>query len=125
EGISKIWGNLHFNLLRTIEPGEYKFVEVLFRVQYWLWLAAATTIAIVLRQRRSGAGPLPSTMHLAVGTAAMAVALALMLILYTLTNWAEHRVLSAFLLFAVMLCVAVPGKPAMLLVSALLASNLA
>ena len=125
EGISKIWGNLHFNLLRTIEPGEYKFVEVLFRVQYWLWLAAATTIAIVLRRRRSGAGPVPSTMHLAVGTAAMAVALALMLILYTLTNWAEHRVLSAFLLFAVMLCVAVPGKPAMLLVSALLASNLA
>jgi len=123
EGITKIWGNLHFNLLRTIEPAEYKFLEILFRVQYWLWLAGA--IAIVSRRRRPDAGQVPSTTHIAIGTVAMAVALALMLILYTLTNWAEQRVLSAFLLFAVMLCLATPGTPATLLASALLASNLA
>ena len=125
ESISKIWGNLHFNLLRTIEPAEYEFYEILFRVQYWVWLAAAIAITIVSRRRRTGVGQVTFTPHIALGAVAMAVALALMLVLYTLTNWAEHRVLSAFLLFAAMLCIAAPGRPATLLVSALLASNLA
>jgi hypothetical protein len=123
ESISRIWGNLRFNLVRTIEPGEYKFDEVLFRLQYWLWLAAAATLTIVWR--RSAAADKRSSALLGIGTAAMAIALSLMLILYTLTNWAEHRVLSAFLLFAALLCTAVPGRPAALLVSVLIASNLA
>ena len=123
EGIDRIWGNLRFNLLRTIEPGEYKFDEVLFRVQYWLWLAAAAALTIVwLRSRTADRR---ASALLGIGTIAMAVALSLMLVLYTLTNWAEHRVLSAFLLFAALLCAAVPGRPAALLVAALIASNLA
>ena len=40
---------------------------------------------------------------------ALALALASMLLLYQFTNFAEHRVLSAFLLFATMLCIAAPG----------------
>jgi hypothetical protein len=55
----------------------------------------------------------------------MSVALGLMLTLYILTNWAEHRVLSAFLLFAAMLCTAAPGRSGAILASALLVSNLA
>jgi hypothetical protein len=55
----------------------------------------------------------------------MAAALGLMLVLYTLTNWAEHRVLSAFLLFAALLCTAAPGRAGIVLTLALLASNLA
>ena len=39
----------------------------------------------------------------------VALALAAMLLLYQFTNFAEHRVLSAFLLFATMLCIAAPG----------------
>jgi len=33
-----------------------------------------------------------------------------MLLLYQFTNFAEHRVLSAFLLFGTMLCIAAPGR---------------
>lgn len=124
ESIAKIWGNLRFNLMRTIDAGDYKFVELLLRAQYWAWLAVAIVITIVWLRRRSGAQRSAPLAHVAVGTIAMATALALMLVLYTLTNWAEHRVLSAFLLFAVLVCASAPGRSAALLVSALLASNL-
>lgn len=125
ESIDRIWGNLRFNLMRTIDAGDYKFLELLFRAQYWAWLAVAIVITVVWFRRRSDPERSVPLSHVAVGTIAMATALALMLILYTLTNWAEHRVLSAFLLFAVLLCLAAPGRSAALLASALLASNLA
>jgi hypothetical protein len=41
--------------------------------------------------------------------AALAVALSAMLLLYQFSNYAEHRVLSAFLLFGAMLCLSAPG----------------
>ena len=53
----------------------------------------------------------------------MAVALAAMLLLYQFTNYAEHRVLSAFLLFGALLCVAAPGRIGPLLVAGLVLSN--
>ena len=51
--------------------------------------------------------------------------LGLMLVLYSLTNWAEHRVLSAFLLFGALLTLAAPGRAPLLLVAALIVSNVA
>jgi hypothetical protein len=124
ESIGRIWSNLHFNLLRTIELREYEFPEILLRVQYWAWLAAsaAITATVWLRGRSDARRPIS---HVAIGTMAMSVALGLMLTLYILTNWAEHRVLSAFLLFAAMLCTAAPGRSGAILASALLVSNLA
>ena len=52
-------------------------------------------------------GPTP---HLVITAAALAMALTAMLLLYQFTNYAEHRVLSAFLLFGAMLCLAAPGR---------------
>ena len=49
----------------------------------------------------------------------------LMLALYTLTNATEHRVLSAFLLFAAALAVLAPGRLAPLMAGVLVASQLA
>jgi hypothetical protein len=55
----------------------------------------------------------------------MSGALAGMLLLYEFTNFAEHRILSAFLLFGALLCVATPGRIGPLLAGALIASNVA
>lgn len=125
QGLEKIWGNLRFNVVRMFQPGEYKFPEILFRAQYWAWLVASATILVVWLRRRATARATGSILPLSLGTIAMTAAMGSMLILYTPTNWAEHRVLSAFLLFAALGCVAAPGRPAALLVSALIVSNLA
>ena len=64
-------------------------------------------------------------MHLVVAATAMAIALAAMLLLYEFTSLAEHRVLSAFFLFGSLLCLAAPGRIGLILVAALILSNLA
>jgi hypothetical protein len=51
-----------------------------------------------------------STPHLVITAAALAVALSAMLLLYQFSNYAEHRVLSTFLLFGAMLCLLAPGR---------------
>jgi hypothetical protein len=123
-GINAVANNLTFNLARTFTTGEYDVLEILHRAQYWLFLAAGIVLAIYARWRhaswKSG-----QALHLAVAVAAMGAALALMLLLYTLTNWAEHRVLSAFLVFGGLITLAAPGRGPVLLVAALIASNVA
>jgi hypothetical protein len=124
--VARVWQNLRFNLVSTIEPQEYKFLEVLLRVQYWGTLVAVMAIMLTIwLRRRAGERSSASNHHLVLGPIAMAVALGLMLALYRLSNWAEHRVLSAFLLFAVLLCTASPGRSGVLVASMLLASNVA
>lgn len=123
-GIAAVVNNLTFNLARTLTTGEYDVLELLHRAQYWLFLAAGTGLAIHTR-RRHGSWRSVRTLHLAVAVAVMGAALALMLLLYTLTNWAEHRVLSAFLVFGVLVTLAAPGRTPVLLVAALIASNVA
>jgi hypothetical protein len=124
--------NLMFNLNRTVTFSEYDHLEILHRLQYWSFMAATLVAAVVLWRRSpspqgfGGAGPRPGPVaHLAVAATAMVAILGLMLLLYSLTNWAEHRVLSAFLLFAVLLTLAAPGRLPVLLVTALIVSNLA
>ena len=119
-----IVGNLMFNLNRTVTFSEYDDLEILHRLQYWGFLAATLVAAVALwRRQRSNwrSGPVA---HLGVAATSMLAILGLMLLLYSLTNWAEHRVLSAFLLFAVLLTIAAPGRVPVLLVSALIVSNL-
>jgi hypothetical protein len=128
-GVATLLDNLSANLRMTADLSAYEPVEVLLRAQYWIWLAVATVIAVVALMRRSsdmsstprGGDAAP---HLAAGAVAMAGALGLMLVLYTLTNATEHRVLSAFLLFAAALAALAPGRAAPVLAVALVASNL-
>ena len=119
-----VWANLRFNVQRTFMPAEYAPLEVLHRVQYWSWLGVAglTGAVIAWRARRSQAG---LTLHLPIAVVAMSIVVVLMFFFYTLTNWAEHRILSAFLLFGALLCCAAPGRTPVLLAVALIASNLA
>ena len=123
-GTRSILENVMFNLNRTVTFSEYDDLEILHRVQYWGFLVASLALAAVLWWRRSRwrAGPLA---HLAVSATSMFTILGLMLVLYSLTNWAEHRVLSAFLLFGALLTLAAPGRAPLLLVAALIASNVA
>jgi hypothetical protein len=46
-----------------------------------------------------------------------------MLLLYQFTNYAEHRVLSAFLLFAALLCLAAPGRMGSVLAAGIIVSS--
>jgi hypothetical protein len=115
--------NLAFNLQRTVMIEEYAPLEVLHRAQYWGFLVLAFVLAILACRRARTWREAPAS-HLLVTTVVMSAAMALMLLLYTLTNWAEHRVLSAFLLFGALLCVAAPGRAPLLLACALIVSNL-
>lgn len=123
-GVKAVVDNLTFNLTRTFTTGEYDVLEILHRVQYWLFLAAGIVLAVHARWRQASWRSVPAQ-HLAVAVAAMGAAITLMLLLYTLTNWAEHRVLSAFLVFGVLVTLAAPGRVPVLLVAALIASNVA
>jgi hypothetical protein len=121
-GASVIWKNLLFNVHRTFQFGEYQPLEVLHRLQYWFWVLASAALAGVQAWRMRGrGGPAP---HLVIAAATTSIALVLMLLLYTLTNWAEHRILLAFLLFGSLMCVAAPGRVPLMLVAVLVASNL-
>jgi hypothetical protein len=103
---------------------EYDDLEILHRVQYWGFLIGTIALGAGLwwRRREWRTGPV---VHMAVTATAMLTILGLMLVLYSLTNWAEHRVLSAFLLFAALLTLAAPGRAPLWLVAALIASNVA
>jgi len=114
--------NLSFNLRRTVNVAEYHPLELLHRLQYWGVLVAATVLA-VRAVRRDDARE--SATHLTLVVGVMSTALALMLLLYTLTNWAEQRVLSAFLLFGALLLVAARTRAPLVLAAALVVSNLA
>jgi hypothetical protein len=132
-GTRSIVENLLFNLGRTVTFSEYDDLEILHRIQYWGFLTG--TIALVgLWWRRSPPSPQGSgeavwrtgpIAHMAVAATAMLTILGMMLVLYSLTNWAEHRVLSAFLLFGALLTLAAPGRAPLWLVAALIVSNVA
>jgi hypothetical protein len=120
--VAALWTNTVANLSQSLALGEYEPHEILLRLQYWGWLAGIVlVVALLVRRRRHGMAP--HVPHLVAGAASMAAALAFMLVLYTLTNAAEHRVLSAFLLLAVVLAALAPGRTGPVAAAALLASN--
>jgi hypothetical protein len=123
EHLTSVVGNMLFNLRRTITPSEYDVLEVVHRLQYWGFAACTIVLTLTLWRRQTDwrTGPVA---HLAIAGMAMTVILGLMLVLYSLTNWAEHRILSAFLLFASLLILAAPGRAPVLLVTGLIVSNL-
>jgi hypothetical protein len=121
-GLRPIVENLAFNIRRTGTFTEYDPLEILHRVQYWAFVAATGGIAAVMVWRKTDWRARP-TIHFIVAASAVSLALVLMLLLYTLTNWAEHRVLSAFLLFGALIVLAAPGRVSVALVIALILSN--
>jgi hypothetical protein len=113
--------NVQANLARINRVDQYHPIELLQRYQYVAFLLGACAAGLWNWRRRRQPGS--STPHLLVTAAALATALAAMLLLYEFASFAEHRVLSAFLVFGVMLCLAAPGRLAPALVAGLVMWN--
>jgi hypothetical protein len=124
----EIVDNVAANAQRLASPDQFHPIELLERYQYGALLLATTIAAMVTRWQRRGLTPSLSpslSPHFSIAAAALAVALTAMLVLYQFTNYAEHRVLSAFLLFGTLLCLAAPGRVGPLLAIGILLSNAA
>jgi hypothetical protein len=121
-GFRAVLGNLMFNVDRTLNVSDYQPLEILQRLQYWIFLLVVLALVIRALWNRSE-WRLAPTIHLVLAGGAMLTALALMLALYTLTNQAEYRVLSAFLLFGGLMVLAAPGRAPVSLVALLIVSN--
>jgi len=107
-GLQALVENVTGNVQRLGMPDQFNRLELLHRYQYGALLLATTTAAVATMWRRRQAQDLSP--HFAIAASALALALAAMILLYQFTNFAEHRVLSAFLLFGTMLCIAAPGR---------------
>jgi hypothetical protein len=127
-GVTAILENVAANVQRLAMPDQFHPIELLERYQYGALLLATTVAAVVSMRRRRGQVPnlVPNqSPYLAIAAAAMALALIAMLLLYQFTNFAEHRVLSAFLLFGTMLCLAAPGRIGPLLAAGIVVFGMA
>jgi hypothetical protein len=109
-----ILGNVMANVRRLSTPDQFEAIEILQRYQYLAFLIV-TMVALAVSRRR----------HFLIAGAAMLTAAAAMFVMYEFASFAEHRVLSAFLLFGALLCLAAPGKIGPVLVAGLIFSNLA
>jgi hypothetical protein len=121
-GFQSVVENLIFNVNRTLTLSEYQPLEILLRLQYWSFLLVALALA-ALRAWKRLEWRSPAALLPAVAAATMLTALGLMLGLYILTNQAEFRILSAFLLFGVLMMLATPGRAPALIVTLLILSN--
>jgi hypothetical protein len=113
--------NLQSNLARIARTDQYHPIELLQRYQYVAFLLAVIA-ATVWTLRRRGQTP-GQTPYLLITAVTLGTALAAMLLLYEFASFAEHRVLSAFLAFGALLCLAAPGRLGPMLVAGLLVSN--
>jgi hypothetical protein len=107
-GVQAIVENVAGNVRRLGMPDQFHPIELLQRYQYGALLLATIVAAVAAMWNRVQNRVQPP--HFAIAAAALAFALTAMLLLYQFTNFAEHRVLSAFLLFGTMLCIAAPGR---------------
>lgn len=120
--------NVTSNVQRLARPDQFPPIELLERYQYGALLLATTMTAVVTMWKRRDriGGPIPNpTPHVAITAATLAIALTAMLLLYQFTTYAEHRVLSAFLLFGTMLCLAAPGWIGPTLAAGIIVFNIA
>jgi len=122
-GVQALVENVMGNVRRLGMPDQFHPIELLQRYQYGALLLATTVATVVTMRKRGQTRGL--TPHLAIAAAALALALTAMLLLYQFTNFAEHRVLSAFLLFGTMLCLAAPGRIGPALAAGILVISLA
>jgi hypothetical protein len=106
-GFQALVQNVIENVRRLGMPDQFHPIELLERYQYGAVLLATTIAAVTAMWKRRQTREW--TPHFAIVASALALALVAMILLYQFTNFAEHRVLSAFLLFGTMLCIAAPG----------------
>ncbi len=119
--VQALMNNVQDNLARIARADQFHPIELLQRYQYVGFLVAATAATLwALRRRDQTVSPVA---HLLVSVTALGVALAAMFVLYEFSSFAEHRVLSSFLVFGALLCVAAPGRVGPLLVAGLMLSN--
>ena len=121
-GAHEIASNVMSNVRRLAMLDQFHPIELLERYQY-VALLLATAVAAVLAKTAWGQTRGQTPTHLPLAAIAMTIAFVAMLVLYQFTNYAEHRVLSAFLLFGALLCVAAPGRIGPVLVAGLILSN--
>ena len=117
-GLEALAENVMSNVSRLASPDQFHPIELLERYQYVALLVSTAALAVVATRARR---PAP---HLTVAAVSLTMAFVAMLLLYQFTNYAEHRVLSAFLLFGVLLCIAAPGRIGPLLVAGIILSNM-
>ena len=124
-GLAAIADSVSSNLARLSQSDQFVFIEILHRYQYVACVLMASAATVICAWKEPSALRKGPAAHFLVAAAAMAGAAAAMLLLYEFTSFAEHRVLSAFLLFGLLLCVAAPGRIGPLVVVCLILSNLA
>ena len=122
-GVETIASNVRANLHRIAQPDQFLPIELIHRYQYVAFMLAAACGACVGSMPR-GSALKGARAHLGIAAAALGAALMAMLMLYEFSNFAEHRVLSAFLLFGALVCLGAPGRVGPLLATGLVASNL-
>jgi hypothetical protein len=107
-GFQALVQNVIGNVRRVGMLDQFHPIELLERYQYGAVLLATTIAAVTAMWKRRLTREW--TPHFAIVASVLALALVAMILLYQFTNFAEHRVLSAFLLFGTMLCIAAPGR---------------
>lgn len=121
DGIAPVVSNAAANLRRLVDTGEdYDPLEIVHRAQY-LTLTILMIAVTLMRWRRLGED---ERVHLAIQTSQLAGIVAAMILFYALTNWTEHRIVSAHLLLATMVLAALPGWRAPWMAAALVLANL-
>ena len=99
-------------------------LEVLNRFQYMGWLLAtcvgAASLAWISRRRGER-----MTGHLPIAAVSIVVIVGLLFAFYSVGNWTEHRIVSAFVLFGALVCTAAPGRLPLTLAALLVLSNVA
>jgi hypothetical protein len=117
-----VLNGVRMNVERVLQLTEYSELEVLNRIQYmgWLVATAAGTAILAWMARRRGAR-MPA--HLSVAAVSIVLIVGLLFVFYAVTNWTEHRIVSAFVLFGALVCTAAPGRLPLLLAAMLALSN--
>jgi hypothetical protein len=119
-----VLNGVRLNLERALQVSENSELEVLNRLQYVAWLLATSigAAALVWTSRRRGERV---SAHLPVAAVSIVLIVGLLFLFYAVTNWTEHRIVSAFVLFGALVCTAAPGRLPLVLAALLAVSNVA
>jgi hypothetical protein len=117
-----VLNGVQVNVERGLQVTGYTELEVLNRIQYISWLVASSVGAAVLAWTSRLRGERMPT-HLSIAAVAIVLIVVLLFLFYAVTNWTEHRIVSAFVLFGALVCTAAPGRLPTLLAALLVFSN--
>lgn len=122
DGAAPIVSNAGANAKRLADIGEnYDPLEIVHRVEYAAMTVLLVAVAIRSWRRTDDA---TERLHLAVQASQLAAIVVAMVLFYALTNWTEHRIVSAHLLLAAMTLAALPGWRGPWMTAGLVLANL-